>query len=278
MIKPFGDTFEIRFGPYKIVAAYLVLGLLWILVSDAVLAWIIRDAATLSVLQSVKGFAFVAFTAAALFLLVRRDVEVIHRAELDLVEAQAELEELAAFPRLSPNPIVRLRHNGEVEFANDATQELLPALGLASTRELLPPDINAIAAAVLETGAPAANVDVPVGGASFPLGVFPGRGTATRLRVRERTTRANWRCRGRLAQAQKLDTMGRLAAGVAHDFNNLLTGIRSYTSLLGEELEGIGEYQDDMHQIEAAVDRATLLIRRLTRLGGDDEPGTGFRT
>lgn len=33
--------------------------------------------------------------------------------------------------------------------------------------------------------------------------------------------------------------------------------------------------RDDVHQIEAAVDRATLLIRRLTRLGGEDEAGTG---
>jgi len=42
----------------------------------------------------------------------------------------------------------------------------------------------------------------------------------------------------RIRQAQRLETVGRLASGVAHDFNNLLTGILLYCDLMMESLTG----------------------------------------
>ena len=69
----------------------------------------------------------------------------------------------------------------------------------------------------------------------------------------------------KLRQAQRLESVGRLAGGIAHDFNNLLLVILSYADLLQEELEAANASDQAQHaaEIRAAADRATSLTRQL---------------
>jgi hypothetical protein len=73
-----------------------------------------------------------------------------------------------------------------------------------------------------------------------------------------------------LLQAQKLESIGRLAGGIAHDFNNMLFAIRGYTELLTEDLDpasaGRAEPERIRHnlgQIQLAAERATALTVQL---------------
>ena len=70
----------------------------------------------------------------------------------------------------------------------------------------------------------------------------------------------------RLRQAQRLEAMGRLAAGVAHDYNNLLSVILSCCDLL-ELRHGSGDPQREIGDIRHAVDSAAYLTRQLLAFG-----------
>jgi signal transduction histidine kinase/ActR/RegA family two-component response regulator len=66
-----------------------------------------------------------------------------------------------------------------------------------------------------------------------------------------------------LQQAQRLDTVGRLAGGIAHDFNNLLTAILSSASMARESLPKDHDVQADLADVQLAGERATQLTRQL---------------
>jgi PAS domain S-box-containing protein len=67
----------------------------------------------------------------------------------------------------------------------------------------------------------------------------------------------------RLRQTQKMEAMGRLAAGVAHDFNNYLTVIDSYVDLLLMDLEPGAPMRHELGEIAKAVELSKTLTRQL---------------
>jgi len=77
---------------------YALFGGLWITLSDCLLAVVITDIATLTKLQTYKGWAFVATSALLIFLLLRREISLrritVHQAEEKLHENEERLKQI----------------------------------------------------------------------------------------------------------------------------------------------------------------------------------------
>jgi PAS domain S-box-containing protein len=89
------------------------------------------------------------------------------------------------------------------------------------------------------------------------------RGMARDITEQKRSEQERKKLQAQLAQAQKMDSVGRLAGGVAHDFNNMLTVILGHTELALELTPETHALRADLHQIRHAAIRSADLTQQL---------------
>jgi PAS domain S-box-containing protein len=71
------------------------------------------------------------------------------------------------------------------------------------------------------------------------------------------------RLQAQFLQAQKMESVGRLAGGVAHDFNNLLTVMQGCVRVVMDSVPSDGQLRVELQQISDAADSAAALTRQL---------------
>jgi len=71
------------------------------------------------------------------------------------------------------------------------------------------------------------------------------------------------RMENQLAQAERMDSIGRLAGGIAHDFNNLLMGIQGSASLMLSQIDPQHPSVEYLRKIDTYVGNASELTGRL---------------
>jgi PAS domain S-box-containing protein len=68
---------------------------------------------------------------------------------------------------------------------------------------------------------------------------------------------------GQLRQAQKMESVGRLAGGVAHDYNNALSVIIGFTEMAIDDVDPDGPLSDNLKEVLKASKRAANITRQL---------------
>jgi len=88
--------------------------------------------------------------------------------------------------------------------------------------------------------------------------------TKVRRALKEAEEREEERClEEQLREAQKMESIGKLAGGIAHEFNNLLTPIIGYSELVLNEIRNDDPQRRNIEEIKKAGERAASLTKQL---------------
>jgi len=176
--------------------------------------------------------------------------------------AEAEIQKLAAFPRYSPDPVMELAADGTLTYLNHAAHEMARQLQVERPEAILPRNAAGIAQECLRQGHSKLSQQIQLNGRTLAWSFFPiipsqlvhcyGADITERLNLE-----------AQLRHAQKLESVGQLAAGVAHDFNNILTIIQGHSDRLVVKCEADPALVEPLKQVSAAAKRAASLTQQL---------------
>jgi PAS domain S-box-containing protein len=180
--------------------------------------------------------------------------------------AAREIENLAAFPRYNPNPVMQFSEEGELVYFNESAEEMARSLGKQKVPEILPADVALAVRECLDSGGIQVKRETKINSRSIAWAFFPIPAVrCVHCYASDITERLN--LEQQLRQSQKMQSVGQLAAGVAHDFNNVLTIIQGHCELVmtGEKVSKSG--MESLDQVRMAADRAAKLTQQLLTFG-----------
>jgi two-component system, cell cycle sensor histidine kinase and response regulator CckA len=167
---------------------------------------------------------------------------------------------LAPFLDQDPSPVLCASRDGVLLYANAACSPLLASWS-SVIGQSLPDEVRSPVRAAFASNTRQA-IDVDVQGCHYSFAIAAVAGTRLVALFGTDVTDQR-RVEGQLRQAEKMDSVGRLAGGVVHDFGNTLSVILSYSGLLLSDLRRDDPMRRDLEEIFNAGTRATRLIRQM---------------
>ncbi len=261
----------------RIPIVYFIIGLLWIVLSDYILLLFDLSHWNYENIQMIKGCLFIAVTTLLLYFLMRRHFQQIIHYNKNLKESESRFRNAIME---APFPVIIHSESGEVLFLNNVWTELtgyrheeMPTI-LEWTKKAFRDKqdyANSMIRKTYELKQPLNHGEITLvtkdgehrtwNLSSSPLGKTPEEKQLC-ISIAIDITQQK-RLEKQLIQAQKMESIGRLAGGVAHDFNNILMVIHGYTDFAFSKISVDKQIRSDLFEIKKAADRATSLTRQL---------------
>jgi two-component system, cell cycle sensor histidine kinase and response regulator CckA len=263
----------------KIAGVYAVVGALWILFSGRLLHQFVHDPSLAATLETVKGWAYVVVTAVLFgwwlnryFRDIRRTTQLLQKSEARFSTIFSDSPVAIAITRVSDDILVDA-NEAFVQLYGYPREEILGRT--AEQMQLWQSDSRARVIAELRERE---HVATDMQGrrkdgetrdllASLQRIELDGEpcvlSTLVDVTERKRAELERANLEAQLRQAQKMESIGRLAGGVAHDFNNLLMGIMGYAELSREAVAADHPVAPWLDEITAAAQRSAGIARQL---------------
>ncbi|HEU4649146.1 MAG TPA: PAS domain S-box protein [Gemmatimonadales bacterium] len=196
----------------------------------------------------------------------------------DRVQAQRDLQQLAAIVRSSGDAIISKRPDGTITSWNPSAERifgysaeemiggsifrLIPEAQHEHERELLRRTSTGEFIESFEaTRTRKDGRQIVVAVTISPL--YDAAGTVVGASSIKRDVTEHREAEARLRQAAKMEAVGRLAGGMAHDFNNQLHALTGFASFVAQD-PGLGpQARRDLAEIQKAAERMATLTRQL---------------
>ncbi|MGA2699387.1 MAG: PAS domain S-box protein, partial [Methanoregula sp.] len=145
-------------------------------------------------------------------------------------QAEREIQRLASYPQMNPNPVIEVRPDRIITYTNPATAAVLSSLGLpADSSAFLPADFDAVAKTLNPAESMMINRIVHLKERSFNESISSAPGQdAIRIYAYDITDRVQ----AAEALAYANHKLGILTSITRHDIQNKLTGVLGYLDLL----------------------------------------------
>jgi len=258
----------------RLAGSYALAAGVWIVASDRLLAAMPLDAETALRLQTLKGWLFVAVTAALLFVFIRRALERQRRTAEHLSSSEEKFRTLVERSLAG----IYIVQDGRFAYVNPRCGEIFGyppqkmterlsvddfvvpddrGLVRENLRRRLAGEIQHLNYAFRGLRADGSVVDIEVAGMATTLGERP----AVIGTILDQTERNN--LQKQALQTQKLEILGLLAGGIVHDFNNVVSSITGHCQILALDLPKGTASRRDAEEILSCAQHASNLTRQL---------------